>query len=94
MNNEAMKKFKIHSVDSGLCRINYSTRNASNERLIYCIQQDTHDSCKLFRSSRDGEPSYPVQFSHGIEFELPSGDSTIERLAREFILKNYSGGKS
>jgi hypothetical protein len=57
-----MHKFKLHSINTGYCRIYYTTKNDTNERLIYCIQQDGHNEVNLYRCSKDGEPSHRVAF--------------------------------
>jgi hypothetical protein len=35
-----MSTFKIHFIDNGFCRINYTTKNAHGQRIYYCLQDE------------------------------------------------------
>ncbi len=84
-------KFKLHSIDSGFCRIFYTTRNEHNERLIYCLQDDGRNmGVSLYRCSQDGEPSYKVKFKFDLKdnFEAPKGDTELEQNCKRYIENN------
>ena len=81
------KDFKIHSIDNGMCRVNYITRNSKNELVYYCLQDECswkHLDVNCYRCSSDFEPSYTVKHDKN-RFEVPTGDSKIEKTIREFL---------
>jgi hypothetical protein len=89
-------KFKLHSIDTGFCRVYYTTRNESNERIIYCIQDNGKEGVELYRCSRDGEPSHPVKFKEPLQnilplfknvYPIPEGNERrLIELCNEYIL--------
>lgn len=87
-------KFKIASVDTGFCRINYEVLNDKGETIYYCLQDEgeNYGGMQLYRSTEDEEPSHRVAFKEGIYaknmMEKPTGNTEIEILARQWIAEN------
>lgn len=82
------KKLTIHSVDNGFCRINYKAKNNNNETIYYCLQDEgaAHGGVLCYRSTQDMEPSHQVKGNREL-FEVPAGDSAIEKAVREYLTK-------
>ena len=83
-----MKTFKIHSIDNVFCRINYTFKNAQGQKLYYCLQDEgkNYGGVICYRSSVDLEPCYKVMAKLS-DFEIPTGDSEIEVVVREYLTK-------
>jgi hypothetical protein len=74
---------------AGHCQVTYQTKNAHNESIYYCLQ-DNGINCggvKLLRCSDDCEPSHEVRLKKdsNVIFERPTGDSRLEKLVNEWI---------
>lgn len=84
-----MEKLKIEEVNTGFCRVLYSIKNSSNEKIYYCIQEDYIDSCEFYRCSQGPyfEPMYSVKFKEGatLEIEIPKGKSQLEKSVINYI---------
>lgn len=86
--------FKIHSIDSDFFRVYYTTKNDHGEKLLYCLQYDGErcGGVKLYRCTKDGEPSHTTPFKKGIFakdlMEVPVGESRIEILVRTWMENN------
>jgi hypothetical protein len=81
------KPLKIHSIDNGFCRVNYSTKNPAGETVFYCLQDEgaRYGGVCCYRSTKELEPDYPVYFLLNHKFEVPTGDSAIEITVRKFL---------
>lgn len=82
----------IHSIDNGFCRVMYSAKNEDNQTVYYCLQDEgeNYGGVILYRCTQDGEPDYPCRFDSGAGwdiFEVPQGDSDIEKVVRNFLEK-------
>ena len=75
---------RIHSVEPGFCRINYTVPGRKGAH--YCLQED-FDDIKAYRSSPDWEPDSEVVFDKG-QWEIPRGDSDIETKVRNCLEGN------
>lgn len=89
--------FKIKSIDQGYCRILYETRNSSDEKIYYCLQEDYNDQpVNLYRCTQQPwcEPDYIVTIKKDavLEFEIPTGDTQLENKVKEWI-KEHGYGK-
>jgi len=78
------KLLKIYSVDNGFCRVNYSVKNEENQTVYYCIQEEFDDVFVCYRSTAEEEPQYKVVCIKSI-WEVPTGNSTIEKGVRKFL---------
>lgn len=93
-----MAILKIHSIDSGFCRIYYKTNNQHGQKILYCLQDEggSHGGIKLYRCTEEGEPSHEVSFKNDVYFELPSddhggidyGEDKLKALCHDWIMKN------
>lgn len=84
-----MAQLKIYGIDTGFCRVNYVGKNTYGQKIYYCIQDEgTANGCVIYRMSGNpdngGEPDYPVKGDKTI-FEIPPGDSVIEKTVRAFL---------
>lgn len=77
---------KIHSIDNGFCRVNYVKKNNQNQLIHCCIQDDGRGGgVNVYRQTKDGEPQnkiIPVRYDI---FQIPTGDSAIEIIVRDFL---------
>lgn len=84
-------KFKLHSIDSGFCRIYYTTKNSEGQKIIYCLQDegDRFGGVQLYRCSKEGEPEFITHFKEGIKaidsMEKPMGETELEKRVRHWI---------
>jgi hypothetical protein len=86
------KEFKLVSnwrYFTGQSQITYKTKNANNETIYYCLQ-DNGPNCggiKLLRCTSDYEPSHTVTAKNGamIKFQRPDGSSKLEQLVNGWI---------
>jgi hypothetical protein len=88
MNDTTEKDFKIHSIDNGFCRVNYKIKNADGKTVFYCLQDEgkTYGGVICYRcADSDFEPDYPIKY-HKDRFEVPTGNSSIEIIVREYLL--------
>ena len=85
------KLCKIHSIDSGFCRINYIAESGGH-KFHYCIQEDV-GTFLCFRSSKDWEPDAEVIFRPN-DWEIPIGDSELEIRIRDFIEEGLKNAES
>lgn len=85
---EEKKDFTIYSIDNGFCRINYKAKNSNNQTVYYCLQDEgkAFGGVVCYRCSKDFEPNYPIRYAKS-RFEIPSGDSDIEKVVREYLTK-------
>lgn len=83
-------KFKIVKVDTGFCQITYTCRNSENQRIFYCLQDNgpNHGGIRFLRCTQDHEPNYEVTLKNPASFEIPTGDSELEKLCRDWIAKH------
>ncbi len=86
MNKE--KTFKIHSIDNGFCRVNYTAINADGKTIYYCLQDEgtNYGGVICYRCSGDFEPSYEMKYNCN-RFEIPMGNSHIEITVRNYLTK-------
>lgn len=77
---------KIHSIDNGFCRINYTGKNSLNQTIYYCLQEEHPNDIRCYRSSQDLEPSHEC-VAKAAAFEVPTGNSAIEVAIRKRLLK-------
>lgn len=85
-----MHKFKIVKVDNGFCQITYATRNADNQRIFYCLQDNgLQGGIRLLRCTQEHEPSHEVTLKPEYInlFEIPTGDSELENKGRHWLEK-------
>ena len=88
-------KFYIEKVDTGRCSLVYKTRNEYFSEIYYCLLQDL-DGIALYRCSEPfkqyGEYIYEPQSKCTIKamtfFQVPMGESKLEKECREFILNH------
>ena len=85
------KTFKIHSIDNGYCRVNYSAVNEDGETIYYCLQDEglAYGGIICYRCSKDFEPDYLMRY-HPSRFEVPTGNSTIEIAVRNYLQEGQS----
>lgn len=85
------KDFKIHSIDNGFCRVNYTAENSAGQTLIYCLQDEgaNYGGVVCYRCSGDFEPNYEIKYGKD-RFEVPTGDSDIEKVVREYLTDGKS----
>jgi len=82
------KDFTIHSIDNGFCRVNYKAKNCAGETVFYCLQDEgkNYGGVVCYRCSRDFEPNYSIKYNRN-RFEVPTGNSDIEIVVREYLTK-------
>jgi len=80
------KDFKIHSIDNGYCRVNYTAVNSAGQKIYYCLQDEgtNYGGILCYRSSSDQEPDYLITYSRD-RFEIPTGNSAIEVSVRNYL---------
>jgi hypothetical protein len=91
-----VSKFRLHSIDSGFCRIYFTTYGDHDQPLYYCAQDegDRFGGVRFYRCSEDGEPEYEVTPKDWCAVEVPKGDSELELRVKSFIeLKQTEGGE-
>lgn len=77
-------KFVLKEVDNGYCRIYYQL---DENKKMYCIQQDFENIYNPYICNNEwGEPEYKVNVPLEL-FEVPKGDSEIEKGVRNYLLK-------
>ena len=87
-------KFKIYRINEGFCSITYITRNPNNEKIYYCLQDNGCEQprIELYRCTKKLEPDYKVTLKIGTKakelFEIPKGDSNIEKSCKKWIEDN------
>lgn len=64
--------------DNGNCRVYYR----DDAKRILCFQEESRGKFKLYRCTRDGEPSHDIMHTFVEVDALPTDDSST---AREFI---------
>lgn len=87
--------FKIEKIDTGRCNIVYKTLNVNNEEIYYCLLQDLN-GIELYRCSipfkEYGEYIYEPQSKCSVksltEFQIPTGNTNLEKQCREYILSH------
>jgi hypothetical protein len=86
-----MKFLKVHSVNEGFCRVNFTCQNKKNEKLFYCLQESKENGVKFltfYRSSKDLEPSHPIDSTEFI-FQYPNpilhGNTELINMVWEYI---------
>ena len=77
------KDFKIHHIDTGFCRVNYKAINSDGQTIFYCLQ-DEGDEVVCYRSSKDFEPDYQINYEKH-RFEVPTGNTDIEITVRKYL---------
>lgn len=89
------KRYKLHEIDSGFCRIYYKVSGIKTGQVFYrCIQQEFENVFIVYATSNDcfKEPSHEIKFKDGIKlkdlFELPEGNTALEIGIKNFILNN------
>lgn len=82
------KDFTIHSIDNGYCRVNYKAVNSAGQTIFYCLQDEgeNYGGVICYRCSSDFEPQYPMNYRKE-QFEVPTGDSAIETVVRDYLTK-------
>ena len=85
------KTFRIHSIDNGFCRVNYVAKNAQGHLVYYCLQDEgaNYGGVVCYRCCKEFEPSYRMDYQRKL-FEVPTGDSSIESIVREYLTKEGS----
>lgn len=85
-----MPEFKIVEVNTRHCQVTYSCRNAENQRIFYCLQDNgkNHGGIRLMRCTQEGEPQNSAWLKRPVTMEMPTGDSKLEGLCREWIKAN------
>ena len=80
------KDFTIHSINNGFCRVNYKAKNNAGETVYYCLQDEgkNHGGVICYRCSIDFEPAYRASYNRN-QFEIPIGNSDIEKVVREYL---------
>jgi hypothetical protein len=81
------KDFIIHHIDNGYCRVNYVAKNAANQKIYYCLQDEgtNYGGVVCYRcADSDFEPDYPITYGRD-RFEVPIGDSDIEVVIRKYL---------
>jgi len=80
-----IKRFKLHSIDQGNCRIYYTTRNSTGQKLLYCLMEN--HGIGLYRCSQDGEPDYEIPTPDATKhhFDIPTGDSQLENDVKTWV---------
>lgn len=84
-------KLKVHSIDSGFCRVYYHARNNDGESVWYCLQDEGKNiGLRFYRCTDDGEPCYPIELKKPASelLEIPAGDSEIEKQCAAWIANN------
>jgi hypothetical protein len=90
--------FRYTSTDEGFCRVYYWTQLKLNgPKTLFCLQQDTKNSVKLYECSKDGEPSHEVMLGRHWVFHFPkiedrSNPTHLEILVNKFIKTLHSIG--
>ena len=81
-----VKDFMIRSIDNGYCRVNYQAENAAGQIIYYCLQDEGkgYGGVICYRASKDEEPDYPIAYGRD-RFEVPQGNSDIEKVVREYL---------
>jgi hypothetical protein len=89
------KKYKLHEVVSGFCRIYFKVKGEKTGQVFYrCIQEDSDGVYNLYHVDNNEwkEPSHIIKLQDGHTFkslfELPKGESRLEKNIRNFILNN------
>ena len=81
--------FKIYGIDNGYWQITYKIKNGENQHIYYCLQDEgeNYGGVLLYRMTSDGEPSHECKMNNDnfSKFEIPSGDSNIEKVVRNFL---------
>lgn len=85
----AKYNMKIHSIDNGFCRINYTLRTESGAIFHYCLQEEYLGVVVAYASTLDWEPSHLID-TEKVEFEIPTGNSTIEVIVRKYLQELYN----
>lgn len=84
-----MNTFKIVDIDQGYCRVLYEVKNNNEQKVYYCIQQESGSACVFYRCTDSPwcEPSHPVKIKEGmtVELEAPTGDTELEQAVRHYI---------
>ncbi len=86
----AKYNMKIHTIDNGFCRINYKWRAESGEWYYFCLQDEGNGQVIAYSSTSEEEPCSPIK-TEKVDFEIPTGNSTIEIIIREWLLKQKEG---
>lgn len=89
-----MIKFNLHphyENYTGHCQITYVSKNALNEKLIYCLQDNGQrfGGIRLMRCSQDGEPSHEVKLKDGtqVQFErVVKDEGKLGQLVNKWII--------
>lgn len=88
-------KLMIQKVDIGRCSLIYRTLNDLKEEIYYCLLQDINGislyrCSQPFREYREEifEPQSKATIKALVEFQIPKGDSQLEKDCREFIESN------
>lgn len=83
-------KLEIVDVNEGHCQVTYRTKNANNENIYYCLQEESRDRIRMMRCSQDGEPSHPAtpKSDSIIEIEIVPGNSRLAIVCNKYIGSN------
>lgn len=77
---------KIEYIDNGFCRIVYSIRNEQDQKIFYCLQDEgKHDGIKMYRCTKEHEPSHVAKPNSVISIEIPKGQTDLEKGIFEYI---------
>lgn len=82
-----MADLKIHSVDSGFCRVYYVFKNSAGETVLYCLQNDGREGVNFYSCTQSiGEPSHIVKPDPlKVEFERPKIECSLTEAVNKWI---------
>lgn len=83
------KLLKIMDIDNGFCRVVYVAKNNNGQKVFYCLQDEGDENIQFYRCTDYSyiEPDYTVKCKDWTIMEIPTGDSCIEKIVRDFINK-------
>jgi hypothetical protein len=82
----AFKTARLVGFDNGYCRVYYRIG-----RTPMCLQvEDNAGNIVVLYDCHDDEPGWSHK-TDGVKFEVPKGDSLVERQVRDFIVRHGLG---